>query len=163
MNSLTKLLQFIVDNWSQIIIIATLLLTIITKTEKFIKDWQAKTQEEKEAAAKAAFDKAVETAKKALADYILILVSKAEIDWKSQDGKLGATKRAQVIEEIYKKYPVLEQVQDKKELLDYIDKLINEALVTVREELRQPAKTLEEKIIETTDKEIIEETLRRGY
>lgn len=165
MTSLTKLLQFIVDNWSQIIILATLILTIITRTEKFIRDWKAKSQEQKEKEMQEAFDKAVMAAKNALADYILILVSKAEIDWQSADGKLGATKRAQVIEEIYNKYPILEQVQDKKELLNYIDTLINDALKTVREELRQPAKTLEEKVIETTRElttdEKIEEAIRR--
>lgn len=156
MNSLQKTLQFIVDNWSQIIIILTLLLTIYTKLKKFIEDWKNKTEEEKKAEAEKAFNKAVETAKKALADYILILVSKAEIDWQSEDGKLGKTKRAQVIEEIYKKYPILEQVEDKKELLAYIDNLINEALKTVREELRQPAKTLEEKIVAETERAINE-------
>ncbi len=154
MNSLQRLLQFIVDNWSQIIIIATLLLTIITKVEYFIRDWKNKTEEEKQKQAEKAFNKAVESAKKALADYILILVSKAEIDWQNAEGKLGATKRAQVIEEIYKKYPVLEQVSDKKDLLKYIDNLINEALKTVREELREPTKTLEEKNIEETEKVI---------
>lgn len=156
MNSLQKTLQFIVDNWSQIIIILTLILTIYTKLKNFIEDWKNKTEEEKKAEAEKAFNKAVETAKKALADYILILVSKAEIDWQSEDGKLGKTKRAQVIEEIYKKYPVLEQVEDKKELLEYFDNLINEALKIVREELRQPARTLEEKIVAETERAINE-------
>ncbi len=154
MKSLQKLLELIIENWSQIVIILTLILTIYTKLKKFIVDWKNKTEEEKKQAEEEAFEKAVETAKKALADYILILVSKAEIDWQSEEGKLGKTKRAQVIEQIYEKYPVLEQVADKKELLSYIDSLINDALKTVREELRQPAKTLEEKIIEETEKEI---------
>lgn len=157
MNSLQKLLQFIVDNWSQIIVILTLLLTIYTRLKKFYEDWKQKTKEQQEQEARQAFEKAVNIAKKALADYILILVSKAEVDWKSQDGKLGATKRAQVIEEIYKKYPVLEQVEDKKELLKYIDKLIDDALKIVREELREPAKTLEERIIEETIKVVNDE------
>lgn len=154
MKSLQKLLELIIENWSQIVIILTLLLTIYTKLKQFITDWKAKTEEEKKKAAEEALNKAIETAKSALADYILILVSKAEIDWQSEEGKLGATKRAQVIEQIYEKYPVLEQVTDKKELLSYIDSLINDALKTVREELRQPTKTLEEKIIEETEKEI---------
>lgn len=168
MKSLQNLLEFLNNNWSQIVIILTLLLTVLTKLKAFIENWQAKTQEEKDKAAQEAFEKAVETAKKALADYILILVSQAEIDWQSEDGKLGKTKRAQVIAQIYAKYPVLEQVQNKEELLSYIDNLINEALKTVREELRQPARTLEEKVIETTTEvldgeEAKEEALRRGY
>lgn len=132
MNSLQKLLEFIVNNWSQIVVIATLILTIAANIQKFIKDWKAKSSEEKQRE----FEKAVETAKKALADYILILVSKAEIDWQSEGGKLGQIRRAQVIEKIYEKYPVLEAVENKDELLTYIDKLINESLETVRKELR---------------------------
>lgn len=154
MKSIIELLKWIQDNWASIITIVVLLIGIYTRAKKFVTDWQSKTKEEKEALEKEAFNKAVETAKKALADYILVLVSKAEIDWKSEDGKLGQTKRAQVIEEIYKKYPVLEQVGDKKELLEYIDGLINQALKIVREELREPARTLEEKIIEETSKEL---------
>lgn len=137
MNSLEKLLRFIVDNWSQIVIILTLILTIYKKAKDFINDWKNKSEEEKKNAEKEAFEKAVETAKKALADYILILVSKAEIDWKSEEGKLGRTKRAQVIAEIYAKYPILEEVEDKEAIINYIDELIKEALKTVREELRQ--------------------------
>ena len=137
MNSLEKLLRFIVDNWSQIVIILTLILTIYKKAKDFINDWKNKSEEEKKNAEKEAFEKAVETAKKALADYILILVSKAEIDWKSEEGKLGRTKRAQVIAEIYTKYPILEEVEDKEAIINYIDELIKEALKTVREELRQ--------------------------
>jgi len=148
MNSIQKTLQFIVDNWSQIVIIATLILTIYARTKKFILEWKNKTEEERQKD----FEKAVETAKKALADYILILVSKAEIDWQSEDGKLGKTKRAQVIEKIYEKYPILEQVEDKESLLKYFDELINEALKVVREELRQPTKTLEEKNIAETER-----------
>ena len=73
MKSLQKLLELIIENWSQIVIILTLLLTIYTKLKKFIVDWKNKTEEEKKQAEEEAFEKAVETAKKALADYILIL------------------------------------------------------------------------------------------
>lgn len=132
MNSIENLLKFVVDNWSQIVVILTLALTIYTRAKKFINDWNKKSEEEKQNE----LNKAIEIAKNALADYILILVSNAEVDWQSQDGKLGQTKRAQVIEKIYEKYPVLEQVEDKEELLKYIDSLINEALKIVREELR---------------------------
>lgn len=154
MKSIIELLKWIQDNWASIITIIVLLIGIYTRAKKFITDWNAKTKEEKEMAEQIAFNKAVESAKSALADYILILVSKAEIDWKSEEGKLGQTKRAQVIEEIYKKYPVLEQVTDRDQLLAYIDELINKALKVVREELREPARTLEEKIIEQTIEEV---------
>ena len=137
MKSIIDLLKWIQDNWASIVTIAVLAFGIYERAKKFWEDWKAKTEEEKKQAEQEAFDKAVETAKKALADYILILVSKAEIDWQSEEGKLGKTKRAQVIEQIYNKYPILEQVEDKEELLAYIDNLIKEALDVVRRELRQ--------------------------
>lgn len=133
MNSLEKLLQFIVDNWSQIIVILTLILTIYNRGKKFIEDWNKKTEEEK----KEELNKAVESAKKSLSQYILILVSDAELDWQSFDGKLGQMKRAQVIEKIYEKYPILEQVEDKDALLKEIDKMIEKSLEIVREELKK--------------------------
>lgn len=136
MKSLIDLLKWIQDNWASIITVIVLLLGIYGRAKKFWTEWQTKTQEEKEAAQQEAFNKAVETAKKALADYILILVSKAEIDWQNETGKLGQTKRAQVIEQIYAKYPVLEEVAEKDELLAYIDNLITEALKIVRKEIR---------------------------
>lgn len=137
MKSIIDLLKWIQDNWASIVTIVVLAFGIYQRAKKFWEEWKNKTEEEKKQAEKEAFEKAVETAKKALADYILILVSKAEIDWQSEDGKLGQTKRAQVIEQIYEKYPILEQVQDKTELLAYIDSLITEALKIVRKELRQ--------------------------
>lgn len=140
MKSLIDLLKWIQDNWASIVTVLVLAFGIYERAKKFWNDWKTKTEEEKKQAEQEAFDKAVEVAKKALADYILILVSKAEIDWQSEDGKLGQTKRAQVIEQIYNKYPVLEQVQDKTELLAYIDSLITEALKVVRKELRQEIK-----------------------
>jgi len=140
MKSIINLLKWIQDNWASIVTILILAFGIYERAKTFWNDWKNKTEEEKKQAEQEAFNKAVEIAKNALADYILILVSKAEIDWQSEDGKLGQTKRAQVIEQIYNKYPILEQVEDKEELLAYIDSLITEALKVVRKELRQELK-----------------------
>ena len=137
MEGIIKLLQWLTNNWASVVTIIILIIGLVARTRKFITDWNSKTIEEKEKAEKEAFDKAVAYALGALNDYILILVSKAEIDWKSQEGKLGQTKRAQVIKEIYEKYPVLEQVEDKNDLLRYIDDLIDKSLEIVREELRK--------------------------
>ena len=140
MKSIIELLKWIQDNWASIATIIILAFGIYARAKKLWNDWQTKTEEEKQAE----FDKAVQTAKAALSDYILILVSKAELDWQSEDGKLGQIKKAQVIEQIYAKYPVLEQVTDKAELAKYIDFLIAEALKTVRKELRPVAESTEE-------------------
>lgn len=136
MEGIKNFLQLINDNWTTITTTLILLFAIYTKAKNFYLDWKAKTEEEKQKAIEEAKQIAIINAKNALADFILILVSKAEIEWQAEEGKLGKVKRAQVIAEIYAKYPVLEEVEDKEELLEYIDKLIADALKTVRKEIR---------------------------
>lgn len=135
MESLINALKWILDNWASIIVVITLILSIYARVMAFIDDWKTRTAEEKAAAEKAALDKAIELAKKAVKDYILIFVSQAETDWEDANGKFGKTKRAQVIAKVYETYPVLEEVEDKEALLNYIDELIDEALETIKEEL----------------------------
>lgn len=142
MKNFIELLQWIYDNWATIATVAVLIYGIYKKAEKSIKDWKNKTEEEKQKEIDEATKKAIEYAKNALGDYILALVAKAEIDWETQGDKLGEIKRAQVIEQIYAKYPILEQVADKNELLEYIDNLIKEALKTIREKIRKKAEEL---------------------
>lgn len=136
MEGIKNFLQLINDNWPTITTILILLFAIYTKAKNFYLDWKAKTEEEKQKAIEEAKQIAIINAKNALADFILVLVSKAEIEWQAEEGKLGKVKRAQVIAEIYAKYPVLEEVADKEALLEYIDTLIAEALKTVRKEIR---------------------------
>lgn len=126
MEGLKNLLQFINDNWASLVVIFSLGFAIYMKATKFINDWKTKTTEEK-----------VEAAKKAISSYILVLVSQAEIKWKEEGYKLGPVKRAQVIKAIYEKYPILEDVTNQKDLLNFIDEQINEALKIVRENLRK--------------------------
>lgn len=154
MKNFIELLQWIYDNWATIATVAVLIYGIYKKAEKSIKDWRNKTEEEKQKAIDEATKKAIDYAKNALGDYILALVAKAEIDWKEQGDKLGDIKRAQVIAEVYAKYPVLEQVADKEELLAYIDQLINDALKIVRDKIRKEAEEL--KNADSDDKKITE-------
>lgn len=154
MENFIELLQWIYDNWATIGTIAVLVYGIYKKAEKSIKDWRNKTEEEKQKEIDEATKKAIDYAKSALADYILALVAKAEIDWATQGDKLGDIKRAQVIAEIYAKYPVLEQVADKEELLAYVDQLINDALKIIRDKIRKEAEEL--KKTDSDDKEITE-------
>lgn len=142
MKNFIELLQWIYDNWATIATVAVLIYGIYKKAEKSIKDWRNKTEEEKQKEIDEATKKAIEYARNAIGDYILALVAKAEIDWKEQGDKLGDIKRAQVISEVYAKYPILEQVADKEELLAYIDQLINDALKIVRDKIRKEAEEL---------------------
>ena len=154
MKNFIELLQWIYDSWATIATLAVLIYGIYKKAEKSIKDWRNKTEEEKQKAIDEATKKAIDYARNALGDYILALVAKAEIDWNEQGDKLGDIKRAQVIAEVYAKYPILEQVADKEELLAYIDQLINDALKIVRDKIRKEAEEL--KNTDSDDKNITE-------
>ena len=115
MNGIINFLTFIKENWTLITTIAGLLLWIGIKLKNYI----ALTKEQK-------IDLALNNAK----SIILSLVSKAEEDWGSSTGKI---KRSQVISEIFKKYPILEEVTNQDELLLKIDEMIEDALVQMRQ------------------------------
>ena len=82
-------------------------------------------------------DIAIAQAKLALDNFILGLVADAEVNWQDEGSKLGEVKRAEVIQRIYEQYPIFNEVADQKELVAYIDDLINHALITVREKFRK--------------------------
>ena len=132
MEGLQNFLQLILNNWTTIVAIAGLCYAIYLKAKKTYVDWITKTEEEKQAE----LEKQIEAAKKILGELILSLVSEAEIMWKDEGSKLGQIKRSQVISQVFELLPVLSYVTDQEELLAYIDKLIDEALVIVREKIR---------------------------
>lgn len=119
MNILTGLnafLTFVNNNWTTIAVTIGLLIGVVTK----IRNYFAKDTAEKVAIAKAA-----------IKECMLKFVSDAEEnyeDWKHA----GSVKRAQVIEQIYTDYPILNKVTDQTQLIEWIDKTIDEALVTLR-------------------------------
>lgn len=130
MKGLLNFLQFLNQNWTMIAAIATLLFALYLKIKASVKKWKSMSEDEKQKE----IEHQIEIAKKAIANYILSLVASAEVDW--EGSKLGSIKRAQVIEKIYKEYPILLEVVDQEDLLKFIDERINEALVIVREKLR---------------------------
>lgn len=136
MKSIQNLLQWLNDNWATVVTCVVLVYGIYKRATKLYIDWQNATEEERQKQIQEAEQKAIEAAREALTTFILALVSKAEIDWHDFGSKLGPIKRAQVINEIYKQYPIFEKVADQKELLDYIDKLIDSSLEIVREKVR---------------------------
>lgn len=140
MAGITNFLTTINENWTAIVTIAVLVFSIYKKAKASIEAWRAKTDEEKKAAIKEAQDKAEEAARAALGDFILALVARAEIDWADAGSGIGPIKRAEVIEKIYDKYPVLLNVADKEELIAYIDALIVKSLEIVRETVRKELK-----------------------
>jgi len=109
-------LQFINENWVNIIIIIGLAIALAQKIKSYIK----LTKEEK-----------IEIAKAQARQVILTLVTKAEVDYADWT-KAGSIKRSQVIAKIYEEFPVLSRVADQEQLTIWIDDIIDEALKTLR-------------------------------
>lgn len=117
LTSIQNLLQFINDNWTSLIIIFGLCLSIVLKLKSYLK----LSKEEK-----------INIAKKQVAETILKLVTDAEEDYYEWINA-GSIKRAQVIDEIFKNYPILSKVTNQERLIVWIDETIDEALKTMRE------------------------------
>ena len=117
LDGIKNFLQFINDNWTTICVIIGLLIAIYKKAESYLK----LSNEER-----------IAIAKTHVQETILRLVTDAEADYKEWV-KAGSLKRAQVIEEIFLMYPVLSKVTNQEELIAWIDGVIDDALVTLRD------------------------------
>lgn len=116
LDGIKNFLNLINDNWTSIIVIIGLCVVIKNKTSDYFK----KSDDEK-----------IEIAKDQLKNIILQKITEAEKDY-AEWSKAGSIKRSQVIEEIYKEYPVLQKVVNQEELVKYIDELIDSALPELR-------------------------------
>lgn len=117
LTGIQNFLQIVNDNWTTIIIIIALINTLYIKIRNYI----AMSDSDK-----------IEAIKVCIKETILEKVTNAEIeyeDWTSA----GAIKRAQVINEIFEAYPVLYKITDQESLIAWMDKTIDEALVTMRD------------------------------
>ena len=117
LNGIQNFLMLVNEHWTEIIVIIGLALALY----KRVKGYLGKTNEEK-----------IEIAKVQIKETVLRLVTDAEMDYKEWV-KAGAVKRAQVVEEIFMMYPILAKVTNQKELVAWIDDIIDEALETMRE------------------------------
>lgn len=129
MNILTginNVLMFLNEHWTQITIILGLGTLLWKKGKAFL----AKSDEEK-----------IQIALKQAKEIILNKVTAAEIDY-AEWKKSGAVKRAQVLDEIFKQYPILSKVTSQEEIIKKLDSYIDEALVTLREIIMQQNKVL---------------------
>lgn len=119
MNILTgiqKFLNFINENWTIIASIITIVIVIAKK----VKNYFSLSQEEQ-----------IEIAKTQIREIMLRLVTEAECDYRKWI-KAGSIKRSQVIDEIFTMYPVLSTITNQKEIITWIDDMINEALKEMR-------------------------------
>lgn len=120
LNGIQNFLMMINNYWPTIVVVIGLAIILYRK----VKDYLAMQEDEK-----------IQAVKEQLGNIILSLVSNAERSY-AEYNKAGQIKRSEVIAEIYKQYPILGKVADQGALLEYIDKLIDEALETVREIVR---------------------------
>ena len=117
LNGVQNFLQLINNNWTTIMVIIGLAITVGKK----IKDFVSKSDDEKIAIAKAQIQ-----------ETILKMVTEAEIDYEEWN-KAGSIKRSQVIAQIYAEYPILSKVVDQNNLIEWIDATIDASLETLRE------------------------------
>ena len=117
LTGIEKFLQFINDNWTSIIIVIGLALSVAKKAS----DYASKSTEEK-----------IEIAKQQIGETILKLVTDAEEDY-YQWASAGSVKRSQVIDNIFTKYPILSKVTNQEELIAWIDTTIDDALKIMRD------------------------------
>lgn len=131
MEGIMNLLSWINENWASLVTVIVIVLVILSKARTFYFDWKNKTEEEKQEE----LNKAIKNAKIAIANNILSYVSDAEVNWSAWI-KMGDIKRSEVIKQLYIDYPILLQVVNQDELIQFIDECINKALEIVREKIR---------------------------
>lgn len=116
LNGLYNLLSFIEENWGMIAAIAVLTVSIGKKIYAFL----GKSRSEQ-----------LEIAKVQISETMLKWVTEAEKDY-LQWTSAGPVKRSQVIDLIFEKYPILSKVTNQKEIIDFLDVSIDEALKKMR-------------------------------
>lgn len=116
LTSINNVLMFINDHWSEITIGIALALLLVKKIRAFMDQSD---------------DEKIQNALKQAKEIILDSVTRAEVDY-SEWKKSGAIKRAQVLNEIFAKYPILSKVTDQETLIKTLDSYIDEALETLR-------------------------------
>lgn len=116
LNGIKNFLELINNNWTMIVTIVALCMTIIKKA----KDYFDKLDNEQ-----------IQIAKNQIQEIMLKLISDAEMDYEEWKGA-GSIKRSQVIEELFLEYPILSKVANQQELIAWIDNEIDYALKTLR-------------------------------
>lgn len=117
LDGIKNFLEFVNDNWTAIAVMIGL---VFTAAEKAM-DYFSRSRDEK-----------IKIVQKQIQATILKLVTDAEENYDTWN-QAGSIKRAQVIETIFSRYPILSKVSDPQALIAWIDRTIDEALVTLRE------------------------------
>lgn len=117
LNGMKNFLQFVNNNWTAIVILVSLIMTLVHK----IRNYLSKSNTER-----------IDIAKKQIKEVILKLISDAEKDYEAWENA-GSIKRSQVIRKIFESYPALTKAVSQTALIQWMDDTIDEALNTLRE------------------------------
>lgn len=118
---LKNFLELINQNWTLI----TVIIGLGILTFKKIKNYIALSEQEK-----------INLALKQIEVIALKLVTEAECTYEEWV-KAGAIKRAEVINEIFEKYPILSKATDQEILISKLDEIIDDALVEMRKVINE--------------------------
>lgn len=124
-DGIKNFLSLVNDNWTTIAVVISLLVTLVRKIMAYLKQSD---------------EQRIEIAKAQIRETILKLITDAEVNY-DEWNKAGSVKRSQVIQEIFKEYPVLSKVVDQAELIEWIDNQINTSLKELRKIVAQQNKT----------------------
>lgn len=114
-------LRFLSEHWVAIVIDVCIAVFFVKRVIAFLRT----TKEEK-----------IDIAKTQIRSIVLKLVADAEEDY-AEWNKSGSIKRAQVIQQIFDSYPVLERVVNQQEIIHWIDGVINDALNEMRQSVAE--------------------------
>lgn len=116
LHGIKNLLEFVNENWTMILVICGLAISLTTK----IKNYLSKSDAEK-----------INIAKEQIKEVMLTMITDAELgfeDW----NKSGSLKRSAVIKKIFDDYPILSKVTSQEEIIKWIDAEIDNSLVTLK-------------------------------
>lgn len=133
MQSIVKVLKWLYDNWSAVVIIIGLLTAVIVK----LKAWSKLSADEKLQAANSEKEKALTQLKQLALSWVTVLEEK----WSGIE-KSGYIKKSEFFERVYDKLPVLSQYSD--EIEQTVSDIIDGALIEMRDILSQQPETKEE-------------------
>lgn len=119
-NGIRNFLELINNNWTTIMVVCGLCVSLYYKIMQFIK---------------LSDDEKINQTKTVIKNVMLSLVSDAELNY-SDWNKSGAIKRAEVINKIFTDYPILDKVTDKDKLIKEIDSMLDESLKEMRNIIR---------------------------
>jgi predicted GTPase len=121
MIAIENFLNYLSENWLTLLVCIGLTFTLVKMITRYLS---LDTNER------------IGIAKKQIKEAMLKLITEAEIDFEEWN-KSGKIKRSQVITKIYEKYPIISKAISQDDIIAWIDKEIDNSLVTLREIIKE--------------------------